>query len=98
MGGDEALRGCRPPVSSGSQAMRGGALRSTALLRPVNHDATVLTTIAAGAGVDLWDIFKRRALLATDLKTLRAIAITELVHGDRQVTGLTAHSLGRGRQ
>ncbi len=97
MGGDEAIQGCRPPVGGGSQAMSGGAPRVTAPLLLMNHDATVLTAIAGGS-VELRDVFKRIVLLATDLKTLRAIAMTELVHGDRQMTGLTAHSLGLLRQ
>jgi hypothetical protein len=98
MGGDEALRGFRPPVGGGSQAMRGGAPRVTAPLLTINHDATVLTSIACGGGVKLRDVFKRIALPATDFKTLRAIATAELVHGNRQMTGLTANSLGLLRQ
>jgi hypothetical protein len=96
-GGDEALGGFRPPVGGGSQAMRGGAPRVTAPLVTINHDATVLTSIACG-GVELRNVFKRIALLATDFKTLRAISTAELVHGDRQMTGLTANSLGLLRQ
>jgi hypothetical protein len=98
MCGDDALRGFKHPARGGSQAMRGGAPKFTAPLLTINHDATVLTAIASGGCVYLWDFFKRIALLATDFKALRAIAMAELVHGDGQMTGLTANSLGLLRQ
>jgi hypothetical protein len=78
--------------------MRGGAPSLTVPLLTLNHDATVFTSIASGGCVYLWDFFKRVALPATDFKTLRAIAMAELVHGEGQMTGLTANSLGLLRQ
>jgi hypothetical protein len=71
--------------------------RTTPLIT-INHDATVLTAIVGGGGAHFWDFFKRIALLATDFKTLRAIALGELVTIDGQMTVLTAQSLGLLRQ
>ena len=78
--------------------MRGREHRWTAPLITINRGATVLTAIACGGGGYIVDFVKRIALLATDLKTLRAIAMAELVHSDGQMTGLTANSLGLLRQ